>query len=1200
MKTGLVDLIEPEDGDLRKNLCGTSYADERFRRGDTCDVVADIESNQLHPQLTTPTINGLVIVNPFLGDLGEVVHIHERTIALPDDVVYGAIPALVVGRNPETFHQGTPLHVAASEYYELFFGAPGVLAKSLADLPERIKAHNKLRPENERIPLPPKESIHYFRRQRPTGQDRKKKNKKRELTGEYKDVVYLPTLDDREGSDTYGQVVYRHALSGNGRFAFYQGDDGFWHRVDAKKTNAYYNLNADRNWIMSLLHRFQFPEKYITHCKRNYGYELDILPTAREYAILGDQGENGIKPGEYHHPELGRVKTFSKGPFVEANTRHENPRLGIAPGVRLPDKSHYDEGSDHVSPAYDCLVEWAELRHMEKNQPELMRLKRKMSDPDKRHGLLLGRRENGQPKVFSFVRNCLPFYIGGHMVTYLGSDRAYGEFKRTVGVVLDKLHRDPDAHDPEALLLPDGRNIFELKEDDWLALMRRYEHERSADAALEITRDNRSPSVQSFETGLRAGANHGVSANELMRRADEIHKHPELRTAVMNAYARFISSTSIPENAPDPHPDLFVHEDTGNPLFQCVNRPNRQEGEEMARTLRNRAQDVLDYYRMRNDLVRKLIRPRHQLEGTQQDPDYHKEYAKDIQKVGRDLARRALKARKLGIGPHIRKLPIPEKIKFKNNAEALEFLHKIRFKALTEEWLKDMDGATPKLVDRKTRRQVDYAELETIDKREFNKRTGPRGRWTFWFEELEFSTDHLARLIFLSGQGQRLIKTSPEWNIWDKGRRSYGKHGPPNIDPDLQPGTTHEKELRIVERIMGGSLRPDALIRECGMDPDEAHCLYARFVAGRSGMMPALAKLKKYNRDGLEEDQWEPETMRPFGFDPDTKEKYPHIVYPLSRAAFEDPAQTCVIEAPEYIPDNPAYDPAESGAIYMIPCTERINKAWQSGALTQAANMVFRTGKTGRHFFAPHCEFEMKALKDLPDRQKNHFKNLQCRSGVTQEKFFDEIPQLYVVCERPTPLAATMPVPPAFDVQTPTERFLALKAPELTGYKKTPDGELKKLTGLIVQDRFYTPGRGFALNPGDAIRFREFEKQGNHETGWELSSRLTSVSAMTFAEFDAEYQKGNDGKITEQFARDHGYPDRTTAYSELAALFTRVQRPLQSEMNRLLILKFEEVTGDAVFFDPRIVPRAAVRDNYQQSIRNQIQVWGAYPVSEID
>ena len=862
------------------------------------------------------------------------------------------------------------------------------------------------------------------------------------------------------------------------------------------------------------------------------------------------------------------------------------------------DGSHQDHNREHASPAVDCLEELAIYWYEEDIAPEVVNHKKLLSDMDDIVREIMKPTQAGAPPIISFGRFRIPD-LTKHMGIVLNTDRSYGDFKKAVALNLTGLQRDPA--DPMRLLLPDGRDIFAMDKSDWLALLRQEQRQRPSNGIFEIFAMNKSPMIQTAETGLKAGANHGLSMKEIQKRRDLIFSVPSIRDNIMDAFSDYlISIQKNPEDQfPDPRPEEYRFNAMGDPK-----RPNikRADGDMQAKraiesAMYERARSKRDYYSKRNRYVKLMIRPNPRIEGIDPDPAAYKEFQTDVNKALRAY-HRMVQASHLKTKQRIEKLRLPKKVKFEDNADALDFIWRMRENALKGQWLVDLIADHYWIEDINTGREIPQSHISDVDVREFNDNFDVnRGKWDIQFERTNYSQHFLAGMFVMAGKKRVLTKLDPAWQDWYDAKVAFGNNGSPYLDPSSQRLPTNETELDVLERIRRNALDVNDAMKGLSSDPDDALGLYEKFVAGAPGKERHAMELEALYKERQKKFKWTPKTMALAGYDPSTGQPRENILYPVAADEFE---QAQKFDLPEKAPDYPITDPRFGEMLYPLPSTPSLEKAWKRGDLAGTANVIFKSKSSGRQYMAPMAEFKRVVLGTDPSLRFVWQQALRVFDESGIHDYPEDKPVFLVSAESMTPLAGTKPIEAATELQVIGEhRFTALYDPILAGYHKdTGNGKRAPLTGLAMPEYDYDEESGYDLKKGSKIRLREIEDKTGAESGWEVSTTLTSAPKyLTLQEFEESFHAG---KVNNRMAQNYGFTDARHMYREVSNWFTSIQRPKDSPENRILLVRFKPVDKEnMVYFDPTIIPRAAVTDNYYQTKGEMRNKWGSFPANKL-
>lgn len=1187
-----LELIETQAEDLLDIIQPKSKFMDRIRRGDVCDIVVDTETTSLSKEHAHPTALAGVVADPFTRT---VIHIHESYVKIPEDVVFGALPSILTDRRPETFDKGVRPDLAVADLANLIVNAPAKIAEHYEHIQDLIKEHNESAAKDAQIPAAPKDGAleYVYNSNKRTKAERNAGIRTPRKTRTAKDLVFIPFKDEND------EIVYDVAISKNGRQMYYK-ENGDWHRVEkAKKTVLMHNARADNNWLWEWLHKYMAPDQFITHTKWHGAYQIDTMPLTRQVALFGPQGRTKLILPTKYHPKFGEYPSASKDPVVEANTRLENNRLRIPRGMTMPmDESHMDPNEAHVSPAVDCLGELGLYWYEEDIAPEVVNYQKRLSDLDDIVTEIMKPTAAGAPPIISFARFRIPD-LTKHMGIVLNTDRTYGDFKRAIGIDLTALKRDPA--DPMRLLLPDGRNLFDMSKDDWLDLLHREARQRPSNAVIEVFALNKSPMIQPAEAGLKAGANNGLSMSELQKRRDLIFSVPHVRDHLMTAFGEYLPAiqTGPDTHIADPRPEEYRFNAMGDPKRVRIKRRDGdfQAKEAIERAIYERARSKREFYLKRNRYLKLIIRPNPEIEGDTPSPDAYKEFQSEVNKA-LGMYHRLIKGKRLKSKVQTRKLPLPNKVKFIDNADALDFIWKIRQQALKGHWLVDMATDNYWVMETNTGREIPQSHIGDIEVREFNDNFDVnKGKWDVEFEQLDYSQHFLASIFMMAGKEKLLTKIDPDWKLWYDAKVAFGNHGSPYLDPSQQRLPTNETELYVLEQMKRNAMDVDDAMKGLSTDPDDAVGLYEKFVEGLPGKQRHIAELEKHYEMNIKRNQWTPQKLAFAGYDPVTNMPRENIIYPVASSDFKAAKK---FDIPEVAPQRAISDPRFGEMLFPVPATAAMEKMWHRGDLAGEANLVFRSKRTGRHYLAPKAEFKRvvlgkdPSLRHLWEQTKRIFED----SGI---KNYDPDKPVYIVsAESMEPLAGTDIVKPVTELQVRGQhRFMATIDPVLAGYRKDSKAKGRPaLTGLAIPDYEYNSDRGYDLKRGSDIRLREVEDKTGRETGWEVSTKLTAEPKYwTLAEFE---EKFFEGKVDNRFAQNYGFTDARNMYREVSNWFTSIQRPKDSPENRIMLVRFKAVDKKSMtYFDPTEIPRAAVTDNYYNSKREMTSNWGAAPALKL-
>lgn len=1196
----LKDLIplEAEFGDqAMSGDIGVVTLYNQVKRGDILDNVIDTETTGLNKRIVDPSVLGAALINPFNR---EIVKAYEQKVAIPEDSVYSAAASLVIERPPEDWKDGMRPDLAVAEFSDLIKNGTSHMADYYRDFHKRIEAYNADTMKKNYIPTPPTvteektkktkdgETTTYTTMPKPlryrytinrlTKKERQQNRRPKQVRVE-RNPIYIPT------KDVNGKIVYNWAISENGKFWYYR-DGKEWARTEAKATTMMHNSRADNNWLWSWFLKYMMPDLFITHTKKHRAYQVDSMPFAREMIQLGPQGREGLKPGKRHDPKYGEVDSVSKGKLIEANTRLKNTRLHIREGVTLLDGSHRDERLEHVSPLFDCVEEYAITDYARKIDPKMWAFKKYLSDHEILAEYLMTGEGSDDPRMVTFQRYTYPD-LSIHIGTTVTIDKSFGDMKRAIILALDKLTFD--ANDPYAVLLPDGRNIFKLTENEWQDLFLRSDDDPHS--ILELPRLNKSPSIYSFSAGYEKGAGHGKTADDLQRLSMLIHGNKALKDRIARAYGKSIKPFSELREVADPVWEEYIFTLVGEPTFPVIHRKDRDR-EPMQRHLFEALKSKIDFYRKRNEFLKTMFGSEALYLLEKGDVDAVAKYEAIVKSTMKKYYRHIAGRNFHGTNDEpIIKIPVNKQ--FKDKEDALKFLWENRTKAVTQGWFFDADPDHYRLTDKRTGLEIAWEELATIEPEVFFHKMKPTNKdgWSVEYHNLGFSEQLMARLFFIADKQDMLIAKDSSWETWWQARLSRMHNGSPMTDADLQRSPTNEGELKFIERCKRNAL-DESDIKAFGADPDIATGLYDGFVASLPAREAQLNALEKHYKTQQRKYKWTPELLVYAGYDPLTKMPLEPIPHVMRDTHYRNCSKTVSFDA---MAELPTRDERYGEKLYILPNPEGHDAEWLKGKLTAESNLIFQGNKTGKTYLLPVTRYAL--LEDLDQDPSHDTIYHKARQVVAQSGGNPEgLKSAFVIAaEHAHPLAGTRAIEPHFDVAVMGQhRFEALVAPDLAGYRDENMKFSKKLTGLAVPDYGYSDRYKHLLKKNKPIRFRETDDETNQITGWEVESTVTDIKTITLKEFEDDYASG---KITDGLAREYGFGGKEHMYSELSGWFTRLQKPKDSQDNQIMLIRFKPVDKKSMtFFKPTETPRAAVLQGYFASKKAMQTRAGAYRI----
>ncbi len=1121
---------------------------------------------------------------------GKVLDTLELDAKMPEHALMAPQAALVVQYHVEEMQKGEPPHIVIGKMREFMDNAAKALWHAY---PEKESVIDYIDEKNHwDVKLRDPESLSLE-------ETEGRKNRKT--------VRLIPLLDDG------GKVVYDLAVDENGKFIYYRGKNNVWRKKPAAKRVIGQNItNADNRWMWSMLYQNCFRDVFVPHMRQFGNYMSDTLALSRSGVLFAPGGEDGLKLGKRTDPISGEEILSGKlEKVMEANTRLASSARSIREGILMPADSvgggnpaaKYDPEEAHRSPLYDAFASLALYLFMRHIMPDYIKFRENLGDLSRLRDFLMTGEDGQLRPLFSFGRfawNDGSPALTAHMGVTINLDEQYGDRKKALILALDQLR--PDPHDPSALLLHDGRNIFDLDQGELQKLMQR-EREKS-DGLFQVLSLRKNYMLATAKDGLRVGANKGYDLDTLEHMRRNILRDTAFQERAMAAFEAVQPTFLTPEDiaVPLPEEEIFTH--VGDPdwrTFKALSVKTGDYEETLLTDIHERAKDRFNAIQQRNAAGRSAIEP---------DPiEWALEKPLDDQIAALKAFRHKIKkaqdnAQKyastygfsipdtmdFGLGEIVTSLSHKARRNIENGDEGLareeiaksldkacQYLWCLRKDALDNLWFENpVDNYW--VIDRDNNNQAIpwdvIVQMDSKDRVEgFQPRKGKNGkekppRFEIQFETIP-ATEQLLALMFFSSGKQDLL--SKDWHKWYEARLALIANGPPNEDPDRHRFPTAAQSLKVSRR-MRENLTDDDL--KAVEEIDERLGLYDIFMKDKKEAMKILKGWEAYYKDFMKKHPWTKEKMKIAGYDPDTGLPIENVPLKVK------PEHTIIIDIPDaHLDSAPLSDPglAYQFKLAAMPKDARRQwKKWQSSAkLKDQANIVFRGTDSGRMFVASKAR-----IKKWPaEKMRFQYAFAQARRDYEEDGYAlptsDNKDLVAISFEYLDPLANTRKInSKRKDILMPHEDdFLGTVNAALAG--RNPDTE-GTITGLAI--RHYTE----TYAAGDKVRLRQTDSDGQ-ETGWEVETKLTSVRKVSIAKLSDDIESG---KFTNQMAVDYGFGHTQDMLSKMRQAFVTQGRDWDSPNNEILLIRFEPVQKDCIaWFKPDEIPWAKVKGKRKKGER---------------
>lgn len=330
---------------------------------------------------------------------------------------------------------------------------------------------------------------------------------------------YAYPLLDENGEIDWESVRIHQNLK---KLSFYDQKTQRWQeRSISAMSIGYNNVNADDQWMWTLLHMAGAENIFITHLAQKGKFRLDGLRVIEAAYAAGSKGEEGIQPGYKIDPVNGeKLLSFSQGDILQANTHIASELRSIGEGVTQLDGSYPD--IDQLHGAYKDAVALAGLMHYVRRQaPDIVhQMENNTVWKDVIERLTEKQGAFGSHPIMTYVDKVYP-YVSGKMISLIGTDQYRHNPK--VALVFNL------GVDPETFHF-NGKKLKDLTPQEHASLIK--SSARDQNGIYRIIRTHHSPRLLDMETGFAAGFNDQVDLPTLHKRAKYL-RDQNLTDAIM-------------------------------------------------------------------------------------------------------------------------------------------------------------------------------------------------------------------------------------------------------------------------------------------------------------------------------------------------------------------------------------------------------------------------------------------------------------------------------------------------------------------------------------------------------------------------------------------------------------------------------------------------------------------------------------------
>lgn len=950
-----------------------------------------------------------------------------------------------------------------------------------------------------------------------------------------RDGYYSYPLRDENGEVDWDCIRIHEGLK---KYYYRDVNSGQWIKRDiAAMSIGYNNVNADDQWLWTLLHMAGAENIFITHLAQMGKYRLDGLRAVEAAYAAGPKGEHGIQPAYKINPATGEnVLSFSQGDILEANTRIAAELRGVLEGITLPDGSYPD--IDQLHGAFKDAVALAGLmKYLRRQTPDILRqMERNTVWKDVVERLTEKQGGFGNHPILSYVDKTFP-YLNGQMVTLIGTDQ-YRHNPKTA--ILFNLSVDPRT------FTFNGRPLKDLTPEEYAHLITAGKSNQNG--IFKVIRTHQSPRLLDQDTGMQAGFNNGLEGPELHARAKFL-RDSEFIEKVMAGLRIAQPRLSGPGRLglPQPEEELFtfatleMHDPDAGEDVQIHRATNHIE--KLAQDSRYHAMQVKKFW----------------LKAIEPDEDILlSDFGKD-----REAEREAIERFKDKIKTLNKKLKehhaqcLPEPDDALDSAQAaLKYKIKILFYARNyfatgqlldighHFWFEDSQG-----------HRIDEQELKTWPQWRIDE-ASKSGNLNICHERLNVTAPIIDRIIEGLGYGEILGEHVQRHLEADKALKHYGI--PAQTDDRWY--TLGDARLDTQKLLTNGLMDEDVKALE-GRMPG----VWSIFMTRHHDAQASLGSYLQY----LEEKEkrfprFTPVQQVRVGIDPRTG-------MPIERVDYEiDPDKTLYVQVPDRYLAKPPTDPITKKPTWLIPLSRSFNKSALDAAMKRGCDVVLCGQKTGKKLHLPKAV--MAPLPKSGGPHEDFYKAARARYEESGIDFPEQASLVALEGEGPYEIHNLRDIDLyAQTLQIPQNYFEGLIDHEVASFNAP-------ISGIILRDD------GLKIEEG-AVRLLERDPETGDPTGWEVQGRINNVRALTL---------GQIKKFSDTTAQKYGYQSTDDMVGHVSKMFADKKLKPRDTKNKVWVIDFEDIdasdpqTGMA-YYNPESMKVSAMQTDYD-SIAEEMEL----------
>lgn len=946
--------------------------------------------------------------------------------------------------------------------------------------------------------------------------------------GHTEEYYAYPVWDDENNAIDWDCVRIHENLK---KFYYCDPKTGEWHKRNIMAMDyGYNNVNADDQWIWTMLHMAGARNIFATHLTKEGKLRSDLLRMVESVVAAGPKGENGVKPGQKKDDKTGlMVPSFSEGDILEANTRMGNALRDIAEGVTLPDGSLIDRTQLHDA-LKDTFPLPGLLRFLRQAAPDIVR--QSEQNANWKHVVERASEKSGgfgDHPIQSYIDKSFPD-LTGMMVSLIGTD----QYRHNPKVaVMFNLGIDPETFHYK------NKKLTELSPKEHQRLIENSKNNPSG--LYKIIRTHHSPRLFDQKTGFQAGFNNGLYLQELQKRAKFLQRHPDLRDNIMKGYRLAEPRQSQLDRLilPQPEEELFTFstlEMFDPEIGQDVQIHNVESPvEAMARDSRDHVMKVKGFWLQAIEPDEDIL-----LDDFGKDAGAEYEAALEFTKKIKALNKKLREHN----GP---KLPEADH-HVTNRKTALAYKIKLLFYArnhfLSGElqdighhfWFEDAHGVCTPNEDIKSWSQARLDEERKA------------GNLHLQHEQLYITAPIIDRIIDSLGYGHILGPDVQKQLDAMKAIRTWGIPAHNGKDRWM---TIPESE-RLIQKIKHNELLDEDL---APLEKRKAGA-WAKFVSSHNVSQHSLNEYIAYQDNRAQSaPHFTPELMTLAGINPVTgaaKRKRDYIV------DFNNAAK---IKAPDRYLENPVRDPITRNLLFLLPVCEEWNAQNLQDCIKNGQDIILQGRANGKSYHLPKAR-----LIDVPQRGGPWEKTYKIAHNLYAESAM-QLPgdhQLFALTgEGPYALHALRDVDTsAQTLHVETSHFEGLLDHKFAGYAAP-------LSGILVRDEALKPKRG-------PVRLLEFDTDQQSPTGWEVTAHITEARDLSMADLE---------ELDDHQAAIYGYPTAGALSDYVRTLFASQQLDPGDPTSTIWTIDFAGISAfdpqtGTIFYNPEIMPISGCADAF--------------------